>query len=539
MRKSKVLNSVGAVFLSVLLLIGLLPTQVFAADSIKDAYLLINGQFVTDNNKDDIYGDGGSVKAAYDADANQVIVTLTNADISRQGVAIQINSDIPLVINLVGDNKITVTGTRECIYYNNNLTIQGQGTLLLESKAGNAIANSSSGDASPLLVISGVPSLTAKGLYKGIGVVGDVNIENSTVTVNAEEDYNPAFEASGEIEIAGSTVNVTAKGSGTRGIYSMGKSVSISDSDVRVNSVAAAIQSNKDIIVSGGTLDLSALGEAQNCVNAAGTLRIENGADVTATSYYPALYGSQGMVIADSRVQAKATNDIGIWTRGDLSVSGNVDIVSNGIAMASGCAFTVTPPAGSLLEVKTGTSEEDARHLYDSPFAEITELPRLDNAYCSIKKHVHMGGIATCKAAAICDDCGQSYGMPDPSHHSALIAVAEKPATCVDQGNSAYWYCSDCGTYFSDANCDEVITLESTILKEKGHQYNNGICTICGAKDPSVQVVDQNKTPQASGQSTVSSPQTGDSMALGGWLCLLLAVTAVLIGVLYYRKKTQ
>lgn len=600
MRRARCLRTIGLTFLITALLISVLSVQAFAAGDVGTAYLSVAGKSVTEANKDDILGDGGSVRAAYDEDANQVTLTLTNANITYRSVAININANIPLVIELVGENHITASGNRECISYRNNLTIQGSGTLELSSVGGSAIANSAMGDGPSNLVISGVPSLTANGLYLGINIVGGVHIENSTVTVNCTDSYNAALQATQDIEISDSSVFATASGSSTYGILSQSGSISISGAQVNVNSTRVALSSYSDLTINDSTMELTVSEQSQNCILANGTLTIENGSDVTATSSYPALYGATGLTIADSRVLATATDDIGIWTRGNLSISGDVDVVSNGIAMADGCTFTVTPAVGSLLEVKAGTSQTDAKHIADSPFAEQATLSRLNDAYCSIKPHQHVGGMATCVAAAICSDCGQSYGTPDATNHAALTAVAEKsatctetgnipywycadcgkyfrdeacteeitqadtvlavtphnavktegkPATCTETGNIAYWYCADCGKYFSDEACTQEIMLEDTVLSAKGHQYQDGVCTVCGAKDPNVQPPQtgdkgESQAPGQSGKPAItpertagSGPKTGDDTLVGMWVFLLLAGIAGLTGTVYYTKK--
>lgn len=608
MQQSKSIGKIGLALLIIALLIGVLPMQVFAADDIETVLLTVAGTKVTETNKDDILGDGGSVKAAYDADANQVTLTLTNANISYKSMAVYISSTVPMVIDLVGENEISViSGSQDCIYFTNNLTIQGSGSLVLNSAGGSGISNSARGTDPSSLVISGVSSLTANGYYKGMGIVGDLRIENSTVSVSSQQGYyNAAVDVTRNIAISDSTVNVTAQGEGASGITAKGGSISLTDSAVEIDSVRTGLQSYSDTTISAGTLNLSVSEQRQNGIFASGTLTIENGADVTATSTSPALYGATGLTIADSRVRAAASNDLGIWTRGNLSVSGNVDVVSNGIAMVSGCTFTVTPATDSLLEVKAGASEGDAQHITDSPFAAQTTLSRIDDPYCSIKTHVHTGGTATCTTAAVCSDCGQSYGTLDATNHTALTAVEETPATCTatgniaywycadcgkyfrdeacteeisledtvlamtahnavkteetpatctEKGNIAYWYCADCGKYFADAACTQEITLEDTVLSETGHQFENGICMVCGMKDPNAQTPetddeDQNQTPdqstkpeskptQESEKQTDSSPQTGDSTALGLWVCLLLTGMAGLTGTVVYRKKKQ
>ena len=70
-------------------------------------------------------------------------------------------------------------------------------------------------------------------------------------------------------------------------------------------------------------------------------------------------------------------------------------------------------------------------------------------------------------------------------HNHQLRAVAAKAPDCLNAGNIAYWVCeSGCGKYFSDESGENVITAAKTVLPAKGHQFDNGVCTACGAKDP-------------------------------------------------------
>lgn len=70
-------------------------------------------------------------------------------------------------------------------------------------------------------------------------------------------------------------------------------------------------------------------------------------------------------------------------------------------------------------------------------------------------------------------------------HNHVLRAVAAKAPDCLNAGNIAYWVCeSGCGKYFSDESGENVITAAKTVLPAKGHQFDNGVCTACGAKDP-------------------------------------------------------
>ena len=73
------------------------------------------------------------------------------------------------------------------------------------------------------------------------------------------------------------------------------------------------------------------------------------------------------------------------------------------------------------------------------------------------------GGKATCKAKAVCEFCKASYGSPDLNNHADLKHIDAKAATVAEEGNIAYWYCGDCGKYFSDAAAKTEITKADTV----------------------------------------------------------------------------
>lgn len=141
---------------------------------------------------------------------------------------------------------------------------------------------------------------------------------------------------------------------------------------------------------------------------------------------------------------------------------------------------------------------------------------------------------ATCTESGIstrkCSVCGTKETMIVPSLGHSMTATAGKAATCTEAGNSAYWTCSRCHKYFSDAagkteiakdswiinalghdvgtrgavaatcyasgheadtyckRCGIVITAGATILATGKHTYVNGVCTVCGVKNPMANV---------------------------------------------------
>ena len=74
-----------------------------------------------------------------------------------------------------------------------------------------------------------------------------------------------------------------------------------------------------------------------------------------------------------------------------------------------------------------------------------------------------------------CSVCGDSYKdeLVQPLGHSETNAEAKAP-TCTEAGHTAGTCCSRCGKIMS--GMAEIAAL--------GHDYKDGVCTVCGAKDP-------------------------------------------------------
>ncbi len=68
--------------------------------------------------------------------------------------------------------------------------------------------------------------------------------------------------------------------------------------------------------------------------------------------------------------------------------------------------------------------------------------------------------------------CGDSNSdNPSGTTSHTLTYTEAKAATCTEEGNSAYYYCTDCGKYFSDAAATTEIQLSSTVIPALGHDY--------------------------------------------------------------------
>ena len=137
---------------------------------------------------------------------------------------------------------------------------------------------------------------------------------------------------------------------------------------------------------------------------------------------------------------------------------------------------------------------------------------------------------ATCTESGIstrkCSVCGTEETMIVPSLGHSMTATAGKAATCTEAGHSAYWTCSRCHKFFSDAagkteiakdswviaalghdeatraavaatcyasgheadtyckRCGMVINAGANIPATGKHTYVDGVCTTCGTRNP-------------------------------------------------------
>lgn len=145
-------------------------------------------------------------------------------------------------------------------------------------------------------------------------------------------------------------------------------------------------------------------------------------------------------------------------------------------------------------------TQEDGKHYHICQNGCGTHL---DEANCD-------GGTATCISKANCSVCGHEYG--GYGAHD-LTAHDYKAPTCTETGNIQYWECSVCNKLFSDAQgntetkiADVTIAVKdhtpgadwkyndsthwklcvncSAKVDEAAHDYENGVCKVCNAVQP-------------------------------------------------------
>lgn len=128
----------------------------------------------------------------------------------------------------------------------------------------------------------------------------------------------------------------------------------------------------------------------------------------------------------------------------------------------------------------------------------------------------HCGGEATCTSRAACAVCGAEYGELDPANHVHLAHVGGKAATTAAEGNIEYWYCPDCGKYFSDAACEHEISQADTVIARQPE-----------APKPTEKTVVVEKTVVSK---VVAGKAAGNRLAATGDSSAALAMAAVVLG---------
>ena len=75
-----------------------------------------------------------------------------------------------------------------------------------------------------------------------------------------------------------------------------------------------------------------------------------------------------------------------------------------------------------------------------------------------------MLALAMAGALAACNE------NDEDAHTHDMTKVQAVAATCTEDGNEAYYKCSECGKYFSDEAGNTEISLEDTVIAATGHK---------------------------------------------------------------------
>lgn len=365
-------------------------------------------------------------------------------------------------------------------------------------------------DRDGVISISENATVKATGYFYGIGgmvhsgILGNLNISGGTVTAIATNEtayYASGIDVASRLTITGGVVNA----SGVRGINS------------------ATIGGG---VVNAKSLEDSGIYELYSCENKSGWVFSSPKQISNKMSGGVLFSGSEGKIIGSSYTlpadreipvdtvmtveeDQELTVPVGttlkvngkLIVNGKLVVAGTLNTAETDAIAGSGeteITGTVTgkklPIAIQAQNMSTMEKTFDVSTLFTIPqttgAAAYTvtkdETPvELDGTTLSIPD----GGVFTVTVATAETDCYQAASatatLTATVHNHQLRAVAAKAPDCLNAGNIAYWVCeSGCGKYFRDESGENVITAAETVLPAKGHQFDNGVCTACGAEDP-------------------------------------------------------
>ncbi len=163
----------------------------------------------------------------------------------------------------------------------------------------------------------------------------------------------------------------------------------------------------------------------------------------------------------------------------------------------SGCGRYFTNAAGTTETTLAATVIAKTAHTYGATLSSNASGHWYACTVCgsagTVNVHIPNVENATTSTAKYCVLC--NYVIEQQivqSHTHTMSYIAAKAATCTAAGNTAYYYCSGCGKYYSDAAGNIEITLASTVIAKTNHTYGtvyssnaNGhwvSCTACSAK---------------------------------------------------------
>ena len=282
-----------AILLSIVMVVGLLPTVAFAAENYD---LYVNGEQFTSEKLSITCGEG---TASYDP--NTKTLTLNNATITNGGKS---DESPKYGIRVVGDTDLTIK-------------LSGTNSITLDNGGG----------------------IFADGSSDNYNIIGD-----GKLTINVK--WDALYTLNGNISISeGAKLDITsAQGCGitsyNKGILSIdGTKVAVSSYYTAASARELEIKNNSEVVLIASADQFNAVYMGDE--NGAGKIEIIN-SKVEATSYYPALFTEGDLTVNGGEVKCTSTADGAIWTRGDILIKGGAKVTTySEYPMGGNGSFTV------------------------------------------------------------------------------------------------------------------------------------------------------------------------------------------------------
>ncbi|MBQ3101247.1 MAG: hypothetical protein IJC50_09675 [Clostridia bacterium] len=155
---------------------------------------------------------------------------------------------------------------------------------------------------------------------------------------------------------------------------------------------------------------------------------------------------------------------------------------------------TVEPTCVSEGNIEYWHCEECDRYWTDEALTQLTNrknvlIAALDHDFVyvdAVEPECHYTGNIAYKYCYVCDTHWTMDGMltnrkavilPEKGSDQVVHVEAKEP-TCTEDGNIEYWHCGECDQYW----LDYVGLRPEIIIPALGHDYVDGVCTVCGEK---------------------------------------------------------
>lgn len=480
------------------------------------------------------------------------VLTLNNVTISDSSENAIIRPQWgQLTLELVGKN--TLSGSGRGLYANTggSLSITGTGSLSINTKGeavqvdqidlvcdGCSLNLSSRGWCmsawgGTVTIQNGANVTATTEGVDSVAVTGEKGISVNSAKLTAETTSNnsgPALYAAASIDIKDAAVISTS--AGLHGILARG-SVSVSNSTVQATALK---ESNGYGISANPAIDVSGASE----------LLSRGGLDVTDVVVSP----TSGSLL-DVKVGGRnaALNDLthfdGSPVDTETTFGGSSGLGDYGCVRIAEHQHTfdqqVVSDATLALEA---TCSRPARYYYSCACGQVgpdTGQPASDT-FASGDPLGHTWNDWVVTKAPTCTETGaemrtcargdaQEARKVDALGHD-LKHVDAVAATCTEAGTAEHWVCSRCGALFSDAGATKTVAAEDLAIEPTGHRFENGTCTVCGAKDP-----DYVTPTQPNKDEEPEIPATGDPASLAS---ALFGAGAALAGaVTVWRRRSS
>ena len=414
------------------------------------------------------YGTGSNGKLTINGSAN-VTATSTNAS----GIGAGVYSTAPSgdshttgpngVISISGNAVVNATGKFYGIgAYNDD----GNGALVISG--GTVTARATDEKASDSCGIGRIARFTVSG--GTVNASGYTGIYSATVNggvVTAES--NQAAKGIGSLS-SGQNRNGWVVSKPAQAAHRMASGVLFSGDEGKIIGEYCELPASLREIPVGATLTVDAGQEL--LVPAGGTLRVS------------------GKLIANGKLVVEGTLDTAaggeVEVNGESNITGSItgnrlplviqtkDETTEATSFDVSTLFTIPANAGAVSYTVTGRNGASGK-LEGTIFT--VENGGVFEVKASVQESAHY---QAAEATALLT--ARNGSQP---HVHAKIEFEAKAPDCLNPGNIRYWACENCGKCFSDESCETEIPYESTILPATGHKFENGVCTACGAEDPS------------------------------------------------------